>query len=169
MHDTGFSSCCHREPAFFHDFQHGRIFRQDFCDERAETCRAGEGRDLPHQDRSEPLTLIGVDDCKGHLGVAAIELDVSRATGDYLFSVFVDFGNDCDVIHKIDLQEKMKLAFGEFAPRTEKAPKHRLRAGSIDRSQHALAVVRAYRADENGAPVSQGFGREKCRGRCHGR
>lgn len=128
-----------------------------------------EGHNVPHQDVPEPLSLIGVDDRKGHFGLAAAELDVSRAGYDRLLSVFVDLGNDCDVIHEIHVEKEVDLFFGEFAARTEKAPGQRLRTRSIDRGQHRIAIIRANRTDEDCAPVSQNFGRKKSRGCCHGR
>ena len=164
MHDTGFSSRCHRQAAFLHDLQHRRILGQDFRDQRAQAAIAGEGCNMPHQDRCRALAPgRGRSPQRPLRPRPGSELDVSCAADDRLLSVRRRFRQRSrHDPRNSTFRKKSNLAFGEFAPRAEEAAEQRLRAGSIDRGQHGVAVVRPRIARIRiGASVAQRFGSRK--------
>jgi hypothetical protein len=135
--------------------QHGGVLGQYFRNQLLEAGFTRQGSQMPHEDRPDPLGLVGVDHNKGDLGLARLDNDIASTAGDDGAPVFIDLRNERDVVFEIDVEKESQLLLGKAFLWREKAPPERVRTRSSDRREHPGPVIGAKGADFNRSTVAK--------------
>src|ERR1700733_4160583 len=136
-------------------FQHRGVLGQHLRNQLLEAPVARQKSQMPHEDRADTLTLIGIDHDKSYLGLAGPDNDIASTTDDRRRFVFIDLRDERDMVFEIDVEKKRQLLLRETLLWCEKASPQRLRAGSSDRREHPGSVIGTKCADFNRTTVAK--------------
>src|SRR5438270_870834 len=143
------------EAEFSEHSQHRGVLGQDIRDQLIQSCVARQVSQMPHEGRSDPLSLIRIHHDKGYFRLTGLDNDIASTSDDRGPSIFIDLCDERDMIVEINVHKKSDFSFCETALRYEKASLHRLRAGAANRREHVLLILRSKGAYFNRAPVAK--------------
>ena len=149
--------------------QHRCILGQHFRDQLAQFSPLSNGAEVAHQDRAKSLALIGIDNRESDFGFSRLDHNESCATDDVRLPVFIDHGNKCDVVYKINLQKEIEFLLCQLLSRLKETPEHR--AGTCARYglEDGVPIIRSNGADLGRLPAAQYLHSGIIRKGCHGR
>src|SRR4029453_59695 len=113
-----------------------------------------------HECRAETLPLVLVDHSESDLGLSRLHDDVTCAARDHGPAAFVNYCDQRDVIHEVDVQETPDFRLGEVASYSKETTVEGDRTAATDGCEEVGPVVRSESADFDRAPIAQ---RLKCR------
>src|SRR4051794_10750086 len=105
MHNLRVTSAAGLKAELAEYLPHGGVFGQNFRDQRLQLGLARQDRKMTHQQRTNALSLVIVDDDKGDLGLAGFGDNVTSTPDDNLASILVGKCYQSDVIGKVDIHE----------------------------------------------------------------
>ena len=141
VHDVGLTLRSEGEPAFGEHLQHRVVLRQDVGDQLPEPGAAGNPGEMAHQGRTDPLSLIRIDDGEGYLGLPGSQDDVACTADDHRPASLLHQGDEGHVIDEVDVQEVGRFLLREAALHGEEAAVEGLAAGAADRGQEFGPVI----------------------------
>lgn len=159
LHGPTFAPRAHGQATPFEDLQHRAIARQHIRRELLEPGIARNCNEMAHQGGADGLSLISIDNSEGQFGLSGLHDDITPAADNRRFAVFFDNGDQGDVTHEVDVQEKCDLIVAKMPLDAEEAPVERLGAGAIDSGHQSGLIVGPQRTDFNLPSIADGLHR----------
>src|SRR6185437_2539979 len=128
-------------------FAHRNVLREDIGSQSFQARGSCKIYEMPRQQCTNALPLIGIDYDEGDLGFAGLGHDVASAADDGERTALLDFRDERDMIDKVDVHEEGLFLLRKSPSGHEEAAPQRLRVGTIDRCEHLGLVVGPQCAD----------------------
>src|SRR5262245_25777037 len=141
MHDVGFTLRSEGEPAPREHLQHRVVRWQDVGDQLPEPGAASNPGEMAHQGRTDPLSLILIDDGEGYLGLPGLYDDVACTANDHRPAGLLHHGDEGHVIDEVDVQEIGRFLLRQAVFHGEEAAVEGFGAGAADRGQEFGPVI----------------------------
>jgi hypothetical protein len=115
---------------------------------------------MMHERRAETLSLVLIDHGESDFCRSRLHNDVTRAARDHGPAAFLDHCDQCDVVDKVDIHEKLDFGLCEVASYSKETAVKGLSAASSGGCDEVRSVVRFEGADFDPSSIAQ---RLKCR------
>jgi hypothetical protein len=114
---------------------------------------------MAQQRRADSLSLVFVENYKTDFGLARFHDNITPTANDGWTAILLDERHQRHMIDEIDIQIKRRFSLGKVTSHRKKSPVERLAAGTTDRGNEIVPVVRSKGADIYTLAVPQSFGR----------
>ena len=169
VHDVGLTLRSEGEPALRKHRRHCVVLWQDVGDQLPEPGAAGNPGEMAHQGRTDPLSLIRIDDGEGYLGLPGLQDDVTCTADDHRPAGLLHHGDEGHVIDEVDVEEVGRFLLREAALHIEEAAVEGLEAGAADRGQEFGPVILSEGPDIDPTSIAKRLDRRIRRCFHHGR
>ena len=164
MHRARRSRSTHGQAAILKHPEHRRVFRKHLCNKLPQPGGACDFREMTHKNRADSLALVFVDYGKRDLGLPGFGNNVAPTADDCRPTVLLDYGDQGDVIYKVDIEEERGFLLGEMPLGAEEAPIEGLSAYAADSGQHGGAIFGSERTNFHAFVAAQRFNNRMARG-----